>query len=257
MSLRLCFLASGSKGNALYLESAGRALLIDCGITCRQAMLRMEAAGLEPGRIEAIVLTHEHHDHVNGVRVLSKKLNSPRVLATPGTFAKTDLRGQVRFTPFAAGESFSAAGMELSPFTIPHDAADPVGLRVAVGGVSLGLATDLGKATNLVRHKLAGCQVLVLEHNHDPDLLAKGPYPPWLKQRVKGREGHLSNDQGAELLAELHHDELRQVVLAHVSETNNTPDLARTRAAECLARLGSNAALEVAGQHRPGPVIEL
>lgn len=257
MSLRFCFLASGSKGNCLYLESAGRALLIDCGISCRQVFLRMQAVGLKPSSLEAIVLTHEHTDHTRGVRVLSQKLGGLPVWATPGTQAACDLDGPVRFVPFAAGERFHAAGLEITPFSIPHDAADPVGLVAANHSARLGVATDLGKPTALVKNRLADCDALVLESNHDPAMLAAGPYPPWLKQRVASRHGHLSNQQGAELLAELHHHELRQVVLAHLSETNNTPALAHAGAADCLGRRGSSAGLAVAAQHRPGEVMEI
>ncbi len=257
MSLRFCFLASGSKGNCLYLESDGRALLIDCGISRRQVFLRMEAAGLKPSSLEAIVLTHEHGDHVRGVRVLSQKLGGLPVLATAATAAACRLDGPVAFETFEAGGRFQAAGMELTAFSLPHDAADPVGLVVANHSARLGVATDLGKPTALVKNRLAGCGALVLECNHDPGLLANGPYPPWLKQRVASRHGHLSNQQGAELLAELHHQGLRRVVLAHLSETNNTPALAAAGAADCLGRLDSRAALAVAGQYRPTEVMEI
>lgn len=256
MSLRFCLLASGSKGNAIYVESRGRAVLIDCGLSGVELLRRLDAAGLSAGAIEAVILTHEHRDHSSGAGVVARKLRVP-LLATEATFEAAPALGPARRQVIAAGRPFQAAGMDLTPFSLPHDAADPVGLVFAAGAARLGLCTDLGWVTRLVRARLAGCQGLIVESNHDPLMLENGPYQPWLKQRVRSRQGHLSNAEGAELLTGLHHADLGHVVLAHLSETNNTPELARAEAERALEALGSKAKLRLASQSHPTLVLEI
>ncbi|MFH1060561.1 MAG: MBL fold metallo-hydrolase [Pseudomonadota bacterium] len=256
MGLRFCLLASGSKGNAIFVQAGGEALLVDCGLSAREALRRLDLAGLDWRALKAVLITHEHRDHVTGVGALSRKLRLP-VLATPAAFSACRSLGAVRHQAFRAGEALTLGGLTLHPFSTPHDASDPVGLVISHGAARLGICTDLGQALNLVQARLSGCQALVVEHNHDPQLLAEGPYPPWLKQRVRSRHGHLSNQQGAELLGVLHHADLAQVVLAHLSEVNNTPELALAAARATLESLGSRAGLCVAGQHEPGPVLEI
>jgi phosphoribosyl 1,2-cyclic phosphodiesterase len=156
-----------------------------------------------------------------------------------------------------AGRPFETAGLQITPFNLPHDAVDPVGLVIQAGAARLGLCTDLGWATRLVDARLQGCHALVLESNHDPQMLKNGPYQEWLKQRVRSRHGHLSNQEGAELLCRLHHEELKEVMLAHLSETNNTPELAKAETEAALQRLESKANLRLACQSRPSPVIEI
>lgn len=260
MSLRFCLLGSGSKGNSLYLANGNQAVLIDCGLSARQAWLRMEAAGLFPPSVKAIIVTHEHRDHIAGVRVLSKRLRCP-VLATPATWQaalqKDASLTEVRREQFEAGRGFELAGITLRSFSISHDAADPVGFVASCGAARLGLATDLGEATRLVKARLAGCQGLILESNHDLGMLAKGPYHEWLKQRVRSRHGHLSNQQSAELVQGLAGPELRQLVLAHLSEINNQPHLAGRAASQALDSHGCRAGLTVAGQAKSTPLMEL
>ncbi|BEQ14009.1 MBL fold metallo-hydrolase [Desulfoferula mesophila] len=256
MSLSFCTLASGSKGNCIYVAAGEQAVLIDCGLSARETIRRIEARGLSPHAVKAILITHEHTDHTRGVRVLAKRLRIP-ALATEATWAAAKDTDAVRYQPMCAGRGLEMAGIQVHPFSVPHDAADPVGLVLTAGGVSLGVATDLGAPTGLVRRRLAGCAGLVLEHNHDARLLAEGSYPPWLKQRVRSAQGHLSNDQGAELLAELIHPGLKQVVLAHLSEQNNRPELARRAAQDCLDGRGSRAGLWVAAQERYSEVFEV
>jgi phosphoribosyl 1,2-cyclic phosphodiesterase len=256
MGLSYCLLASGSKGNAVYVRSGSTALLVDCGLSARELVRRMEFSGLDPLALKAILITHEHRDHMTGARVLAKRLRLP-VLATKATWAACGDMQQTRHQAFAAGETFTLGGLTLQPFSTPHDAADPVGLVISAGSARLGLCTDLGQALALVESRLAGCQALILESNHDPELLAQGPYPPWLKQRVRSRHGHLSNQQSAELLAKLHHPELGRVTLAHLSETNNRPQLAAQAAAGALEALGSRTEVGVARQDAPTPLMEL
>eukprot|EP01022_Parablepharisma_sp_SALTPOND_P033172 TRINITY_DN8825_c0_g3_i3.p1 TRINITY_DN8825_c0_g3~~TRINITY_DN8825_c0_g3_i3.p1 ORF type:complete len:266 (-),score=105.11 TRINITY_DN8825_c0_g3_i3:79-876(-) len=256
MGLTFCTLASGSKGNCTDGSAGESAVRIDCGLSARQTLLRLEARGLPAHRIKAILITHEHIDHVKGIRVLAKRLGVP-ALATPATWADTRDRDTVRYRAMTAGQSFALDGLQVHPFTMPHDAADPVGLVISAGGARLGVATDLGKATALVRQRLAGCGALILEHNHDPDMLAGGSYPPWLKQRVRSAQGHLSNLEGAQLLARLCHAGLKQVVLAHISQQNNLPHLAVQAAAAALELGGHAPGLAAADQDVPGEVFQI
>lgn len=256
MSLGFCLLASGSKGNAYFVKSGSSAVLVDCGISARQTLLRMQAVGLDEGAVKAIIITHEHKDHTNGARVLAKRLRCP-VMATPATWQAMGGLESVRHQPFEAGRAFEVDGLKFRPFTVSHDAADPVGLVVSAGSARLGIATDLGIVTRLVLTRLTGCQALIVESNHDPVLLANGPYQQWLKQRVRSREGHLSNQQGAELLSRVQTKELRHVVLAHLSEINNRPELAQEASSQALERAGSRASLHVAAQAVPSEFFEI
>jgi len=253
MPLTFCTLASGSKGNCIYVSAGESAVLIDCGLSAKQTILRLEARGLPTHQIKAILITHEHTDHVKGIRVLAKRLRVPAV-ATPATWAATRDKATVRHQTMEAGRPFALDGLEVHPFTVSHDAADPVGMVISAGHARLGVATDLGKVTTLVRARLAGCGALVLEHNHDPEMLANGSYPPWLKQRVRSAQGHLSNQEGAGLLAELGHAGLKQVVLAHLSDQNNRPELAEAAARRALEAAGHCPGLAAAGQDQPGEV---
>lgn len=255
--MKFCLLASGSKGNCLYVEQDGKALLVDCGLSAKETMRRLELRGLNPSAIEGIVVTHEHSDHVRGVRVTANRLGGVPVMTTTGTATQAKWGGPLEVTSITAGREFRLAGFTLHPFTLPHDAADPVGLVLEGGGTRLGLATDLGQATKLAANRLTGCRALIIEANHDPILLAEGKYPPWLQQRIRSRHGHLSNQQGADFIARLHHADLAQVVLAHLSEENNDPDLALNLAAGVLEGLHSRTGLKVASQHEPTEVIEI
>ncbi|MCB2225145.1 MAG: MBL fold metallo-hydrolase [Desulfarculaceae bacterium] len=256
MGLTFCSLASGSKGNCIYVSAGESALLIDCGLSAKQTILRLEARGLPSHKIKAILITHEHGDHIRGLRVLAKRLNAVAV-ATPATWAATKDRKGTRHQPMEAGSTFSLNGLEVHPFTVSHDAVDPVGLVISAGAARLGVCTDLGKVTGLVTQRLGGCGGLILEHNHDPEMLSSGSYPPWLKQRVRGPQGHLSNQEGAGLLAELCHAGLKQVLLAHISQQNNLPHLAEAAAKAALAPGGHAPGLAAADQDQPSLVFEI
>ena len=255
--MRFCLLASGSRGNALWIESCGEAVLIDAGVSCRQVNLRAAGAGLDIGRLRALVLSHEHGDHLSGARVLTRK-HGLHVYATEGTArAWLDAGGEATsgLTHLRPGVTERIGVFRITPFSTSHDVADPVMFRVENGsGQSLGLATDLGIVTRLVEDRLSGCQALVLESNHDPEMLIEGPYPWPLKQRIGSRVGHLSNGQAAELLSRLCHPGLERVVLAHLSETNNRPELALAAARPVLPE---RVALSVAEQNRPTPVFQI
>lgn len=220
--MRFACLGSGSKGNAWLVESGTTRLMIDCGFGLRVLVSRLARLGLEPGAISAVVLTHEHSDHVGGVACCAAKYGF-RVLATHGTALAADLLAQVEIID--SHSAFAIGDLHVQPFPVPHDAREPVQFVVSDGASRLGLLTDCGHITVHLRTLLDGCDGLVLECNHDLDLLANGPYPGWLKDRVAGRYGHLSNDQAAQLLASLDCARLRHVVAAHLSEKNNRPEL--------------------------------
>jgi phosphoribosyl 1,2-cyclic phosphodiesterase len=242
-------LASGSKGNSTYVATDRVRLLVDAGVSAREIERRLEAVGERPEALDAVVLTHEHTDHVYGLGALSRRYGVP-VYLNRDTFRQ--LHGKVgtlrQREEFTTGRSFSIGDLTIHPFSVCHDAADPVGLTLETGRLKIGLCTDLGTATRLTHHYLSDCSILILEANHDPELLGSGPYPWNLKQRIRGRTGHLSNEESGELLARVSGDRLRQVILAHLSEINNSPEralaaihriLGRSRLAEVRVALAS------------------
>ncbi len=262
--MEFCALASGSRGNAVYVGAGGRGVLVDAGLPGREIERRLAAAGLEDRRIEAVVVTHEHRDHLAGVGVWCRRFRVPAWMtpacreAAEAVLGPRALRG-VEVREFAAGEAFEVAGLEVLAVPGCHDAADPVALRLSDGASVLGLATDLGFVPQAVRHALEGCDGLYLESNHDEERLFNGPYPWFLKQRIRSRHGHLSNGDCARLVNEVLHPGLRAVVLGHLSETNNEPHLAYGCTQEVLAAhgAGDDVLLLVARQDRPGRVVNL
>jgi phosphoribosyl 1,2-cyclic phosphodiesterase len=255
--LRLCVLGSGSGGNAVVVESGSHRLLLDAGFSCRELEQRMIAVGVDPDTIAALVLTHEHIDHGRGAGRFARRHKVP-VYATAGTLEGVRLAAGTPTVVLCSGEPCEAAGFLIEPFVLPHDAREPVGLVVEDGaGRRIGLAADLGSRTRLAWGRLAELDALLLETNHDLDMLRNGPYPWSLKQRVAGRHGHLSNRDAAEGLPELLCDRLRQVVLYHLSRTNNLPALAAAAVAEVLERECSRALLTLTDQFRPTPWLEV
>ncbi|MEP7009831.1 MAG: MBL fold metallo-hydrolase [Acidobacteriota bacterium] len=257
--LRACVLGSGSAGNAVIVESAGRRILIDAGFSCRELEKRMRAVGVEPASIEALLITHEHIDHNRGAARLAKRHKIP-VYATAGTFSGTELGPeQTRAaTVIRSGEHRHIAGFSVEPFAIPHDAREPIGFVIEDGaGRRLGLCGDIGNRSRLAWGRLADLDLLILETNHDLDMLRNGPYPWSLKQRVAGRHGHLSNREAAEGMPELLSHRLRWMVLYHLSRTNNLPALAAAEIGEVLEREGASPELCVSDQDRPTPWLEI
>lgn len=257
--IRFSVLASGSRGNACYVESSGARVLVDAGLSCRELEKRLALRGLSAGRLDAIILTHEHIDHIRGAGVMARRYSVP-VYTTEGTMTAGAARiGKLpRMVNVRTGGSFAIADMEIEPFTKCHDAADPFALAISSDGVKLGIATDLGRCTRLVEDRLKGCGALVMEFNHDPDMLESGPYPLFLKRRISGSEGHLSNGEGARLTASLVHEGLDIVVCAHLSETNNDPRTVYGEAHRCLAGAGAGQIkLLVSDPNVPCPLVEL
>ncbi|MGC8657554.1 MAG: MBL fold metallo-hydrolase [Desulfomonilaceae bacterium] len=252
-------LASGSSGNSYLVRNRESSFLIDAGLSGKQITERLDSAGVDPSSLKAILVSHAHIDHIKGIGVLSRKFKIP-VFINEKTFAVAEktLGKLYRRETFKTGKMFEFAGFKIHPFSVPHDCADPVGFRIANGATRFGIATDLGIVTGLVRNLLTGLNAVILESNHDPLMLRDGPYPWELKQRVRSRLGHLSNDQSAQLLESIVSDELRVVILAHMSETNNTEELAEQCARESLqAFLAQNGSIFCASQNRVGPTVEL
>lgn len=258
--LRLAVLGSGSRGNAVVIEHDGCRLLVDAGFSCRQIEERLAELGVHPASLGGVVITHEHADHARGLDVLARRYQLP-VWATEGTLDECrGLSGKVRSGArvLASGAPVEVAGFEVEPFAVPHDAREPVGLVIrSAAGHRVGLVADLGSRSRLAWGRLVDLDVLILETNHDLEMLRNGPYPWSLKQRVAGRHGHLSNRDAAEGLPELLNDRLRWVVLYHLSQTNNLPALAAAEIGEALAREGAPAAMALTEQDRPTPWLEV
>lgn len=236
--LRFRSLGSGSTGNATLVEarSGGRTsrLLIDCGFALRQLDSRLAAIGLTAADIDAVFVTHEHGDHVGCVRALSRRDGIP-VWMSEGTWLATGGHAFEAGLHLARDDVAICIGeLAVEPFTVPHDAREPLQLRCTDGARSLGILTDLGHATPHVLERLAGLQALMLEFNHDADMLAASAYPPFLKLRVGGNYGHLSNTAAAAIARAVHHGGLRHVLAAHLSEQNNRPEIVRQALAEAL-----------------------
>jgi phosphoribosyl 1,2-cyclic phosphodiesterase len=240
-------LASGSRGNAVHVSDGATAVLVDAGLSGVEIARRMSRHGLSPAHLDAILVTHEHGDHVKGVGVMARRHGLP-VYWSPATARALDgrLGAMADARTFRAGAPFAVGTLAVHPFATAHDAADPVGFTLEAGGRRLGIATDLGAATNLVRHHLRGCDAVLLEANHDPRLLMTGPYPWHLKQRVRSRSGHLSNENARDLLMDIRHDRLTHVILGHLSEENNRPELALRMIREALDARGAVADVSVA-----------
>lgn len=307
--VRFTVLSSGSKGNATVVTGGKTRILVDAGLSCRELFRRMREAGEEPETLDAILITHEHSDHVSGVAVTARKLGIP-VYWTEGTHRawmrwltprrkmtyaqwleqcrkqqeerqaepqgdegepddaaevvtleaeasepepKSDPTWLPRVEYFRAGETFEVGEIRVSPFTIPHDAADPVGFVLETEGARLGIATDLGYMPPNVKAQLKALDLMLLESNHDLEMLRDGPYPWSVKQRVMSRVGHLSNDAAAEFLEGEYDGQAAYVILGHLSESNNVPELARVAAERALAGRASLLAnrLLIARQHEP------
>jgi len=224
--LEICALASGSNGNCYYIGNGKDAVLIDAGISRRQVMERMAQKGLSPEKIKAIFISHEHADHFRGVRVLSNKLAVP-VFMTEKSYNKSwgPNRPQ-KVVLFEAGSTIDIGDFKVHSFLKNHDAAEPCSFRIEFEGKNVGVFTDIGSVCDNVIRELALCDALFLEANYDEDMLLSGPYPEYLKTRVSGNRGHLSNAQAFELLKKHHHPQLKVVYLSHLSEENNRPDIA-------------------------------
>ena len=255
---RYCALGSGSSGNSLVLESEGRNLLVDAGFSCRELERRLGTVGAAPQGCAAVLLTHEHQDHVRGAVRFSRRHQVP-IYATEGT-----LQG-LRLSPHAPTPQLLAAGrqveigpFQVEPFAVPHDAREPVGFVIETSdGLRLGLAADVGESLPRIWQQLEDLDALVLEANHDLEMLMRGPYPWHLKQRIAGDRGHLSNADAAGGLERVLCDRLSSIMLYHLSRVNNRPMLAEDAIAGRLTKLGADLHLQVSDQFQPSEWIPL
>lgn len=261
--LTFCALASGSKGNAVYVRGRRSAVLVDAGLPAQALEQRLALRGLDPGSVTAVVVTHEHRDHLAGVGAWGRRHGVPvymTAVCRRGAERVLGPRGLagVEVREFVPDEPFAVADLEFLPLATSHDVAESVGFRIADGNAVMGLATDLGCVSPSLCDGLSGAHLLYLESNHDQKQLWSGPYPRFLKQRIGSPRGHLSNGACAALAGSLLHDGLRALVLGHLSATNNQPHLAFACARQMLAERGAqdDVTLLVARQDQPGRVLE-
>jgi phosphoribosyl 1,2-cyclic phosphodiesterase len=261
MAVSLTVLGSGSRGNCAVLSGGRTSLLVDAGFSCRETLRRMRAAALDPASLHGILISHEHSDHISGAAVLSRQLKLPVYVseATHQAWTRYSENGLDRVEYFSPGCAFQVGDISVLPFTIPHDAADPVGFSLRSEGTKLVVVTDLGYVPPSVADQMRGCNVLMVESNHDLEMLRGGPYPWAVKQRVMSRVGHLSNEALADFLLNDYDGSATFLVLAHLSEQNNHPDIARREAQRALRRRSARVTyrLLLASQTEPLEAIRL
>jgi phosphoribosyl 1,2-cyclic phosphodiesterase len=250
-TMRCSILASGSKGNCIFIEGESGALLLDAGLSAKETLRRIGNAGLDAGLIQAVLVTHEHGDHINGLDVLSRKLGIP-IYATEGTLHDFLHHRRTSDKPIDHHvchyhEEIQIGDFQIEPFATSHDAAEPCGFIIRESSLRIGYCTDTGILTPQMLDLLRQCDGIVLESNHCPDMLENGPYPPSLKRRIRSRRGHLSNLAAAACLQALGRD-VPQVILAHLSEINNTPEKALNSAREGLGLFYGETRVTVATQ---------
>jgi len=256
--LKVCVLATSSSGNCTFVGTDRTRILIDAGLSRKETAERLASIGEDPAKLDAILVTHEHGDHVSGLGPMVRKYGTP-VFLTHLTAPLLDWNGggpPAAVECFQAGAALRIGDLEIQSFTVPHDAADPVGFTVTAGGVKFGLAMDLGYLPESVKFHLRGCQMIVLESNHDLDMLKVGPYPWSVKQRVMGRKGHLSNDLVSDYIREHLDPETVTLVLGHLSEHNNHPEIVRLVASMAIEQRGLRTNLVVADSRRCSGVFE-
>lgn len=259
MGLRLCVLGSGSSGNCTFVGSERTRILVDAGLSCRETVRRLEAAGVSGG-VDAICVTHEHDDHTASLGALHRRFGAP-LYANAATVEALERGGKapgLAWNVFATGQPFEIGDLRIEPFSVPHDAYDPVGFVVSRGDSRAGIVTDMGTVTELIRVRLRGCQALIVESNHDEKMLRDAKRPWSLKQRIAGRQGHLSNEGAARLLEEVATPALRVVFLAHLSADCNREALAVEAVRAALARRAdTTATVKPTYADRPADLVEI
>jgi phosphoribosyl 1,2-cyclic phosphodiesterase len=260
VSVQFTILGSGSEGNGAYLETAEVRLLIDAGLTGRQIRQRMATVARAPETLHGILITHEHSDHISGLAGLAARLDLPIYCNRLTKEAiEAQLHIQINARIFTTGGSFEIGDVTVDTFSVPHDACDPVGFLLRTAAGNIGFLTDLGHATKLVVERVRAANVLLLEANHDVQMLQNDPRRPWsLKQRILSRHGHLSNDAAADVAEQILSPGLRRLYLGHLSRDCNRPELARKAVAGRLERLGgTHVGVECTAQHIPSATFTL
>ena len=260
--MKFCPLCSGSSGNATYIEAGSARLLIDAGLSCKRITELLSRIGVTPDTLSAILITHEHVDHVRGVNVLSKKYDLP-VYANADTWSMLHepLSGVApkNVCVFESDRDFYLAGARVYPFTVPHDAIHCVGFTVAAEGHKAAVCTDLGHVDARILSILSGCELILFEANHDVDMLMAGGYPYLLKRRILSGNGHMNNEDAARAIVSLHAHGVKNVILGHLSRENNDPDLAMVTVRSVLEEAGiaDDVHLAIAAREEPTGVFEL
>jgi phosphoribosyl 1,2-cyclic phosphodiesterase len=261
MGITVTVLGSGSRGNSTFIKTNQVRLLIDAGLSRREIAARLASIGEDPDGIDAVLITHEHHDHASGLKALVKDLplQAYMSLGTMKALGADEFETDAaQFFRVKAGESFVIGDARIVPFQVPHDACEPVAFSVLCGGVKITQLTDVGHLPDTICHSLSGSHVLILESNHDLEMLRVGPYPWTLKQRLIGRFGHLSNTAVGRFIRDRYDGNAEYLVLAHLSSKNNHPELARQEAIRSLGDRGfGDACVQVSYQHRPTEPIRL
>ncbi len=252
--LSICVLSSGSKGNSAYISNGKTSLLVDAGHSGIEIERRMESQNLSPESLKGIVVTHEHSDHICGVGVLSRRYDIP-VFMNKKTYNTVSKKlGKIeKLRYFESGTPFFVNSLEIHPFSISHDATDPSGFTFKYNNKKIGIATDLGIVTSVVKNHLKDCSAILIEANHDPEMLISGPYPWHLKQRIKSRSGHLSNEDARNLIVDIKQNSLSHIILGHLSEENNSPEKAFNLVARAINN--DNIQLDVASQYKAGDLL--
>lgn len=248
-----CPLASGSKGNCIFFGTKNTSILVDAGLSGKLTIEKLSQIGVDIEEIDAILVSHEHTDHISGLKALALKMGIP-VLANQETAKAivSTFHDCPQFKIFTTGESFTFGDIEIHPFSIQHDTFDPVAFTLRVDGLKVGISTDLGFATTLVKNHLKNCDYLYVEANHEPSMVHASSRPMVYKQRVLSRSGHLSNEDSASLLAEVIHPKLKHIHLAHLSQECNHPDTALKRVRE---KIGHEFKISIAFQDKVGEPI--
>lgn len=246
-----CPLASGSKGNCLYLGSSTTRILIDAGISAAAIFKRLQEIEIDPQTLNAIFVTHEHSDHIKGLAQLTQKLGIPVITNAETAKGICGAIGQrPRFKIFTTGETFQFGDLTVHPFSVPHDTLDPVGFTIQIGPLKVGICTDIGHVTSLIKKNLENCDYLYLEANHQPSMVHASNRPYYLKKRILGKQGHLSNEDCAVLISNIMHSNLKHVHLAHLSNECNTDEVALNVVRDFLASFPHEIEFSIAHQDK-------
>lgn len=253
--MKISVLSSGSEGNSTLIESCGRSILIDAGISGKKLMERLSSISADPGIISGIVITHDHADHINGAGVIARKLKIPVYIHRENYFTSSHKleKCEIKFI----GDKFEIANLEIVPFPVSHDGTVNYAYCIISEGKKISHVTDIGVVTTIVKQRILNSDAIILESNHDPEMLKNGPYPWYLKQRISGNRGHLSNISAGQLIAETGQGKLRHLILGHLSKENNDPSLAFDNMTRVIEENDLDFKLHIAYQHSATEFIEL